>query len=149
MSTVCSSVAWVSSARASEIVRFGRRISSLNSAPPATLLMPKRWTVIVFGPSAAIMSRSDWSKPRIIAVMPTIEVMPITTPSTVRNERILLPRTVSNAITTTSLTRPIRIAITSSFPSQRLDRVERGGLHRRVDPEEQADQRGNGDAEAD
>ena len=52
----------------------------------------------MFGPIARIMSRSDWSKPRISAVMPTIDVMPMTTPSTVRPERILLVRTVSNAI---------------------------------------------------
>ena len=38
--------------------------------------------------------------------MPTIEVMPMTTPSTVSAERILLPRTVSNAIATTSLIKP-------------------------------------------
>ena len=62
----------------------------MNSAPLAKLVMPKRWTKIVFGPIARIMSRSDWSKPRIIAVMPTIDVMPMTTPSTVSAERILL-----------------------------------------------------------
>ena len=111
MSTNWMVSACSSSARASEIDRFGRLISSLNSAPPAKLVMPKRWTKIVFGPIAAIISRSDWSKPRIIAVMPTIDVMPMTTPSTVSAERILLPRTVSNAIATTSPSRPTLIAI--------------------------------------
>ena len=72
--------------------------SSLNSAPLAKLVTPKRWTKMVFGPIARIMSRSDWSKPRISDVMPTIDVMPMTTPSTVSAERILLVRTVSNAI---------------------------------------------------
>ena len=57
---------------------------------------------MVFGPIAPIISRSDWSKPRIIDVMPTIDVMPMTTPSTVSAERSLLVRTVSNAIATTS-----------------------------------------------
>src|SRR5436305_1499277 len=79
--------------------------------------------------------------------MPTIEVMPITTPSTVRKERILLPRTVSNAMTTTSLIRPIRIAITRTYHSQHLERIEIGRLHRRVEAEEQADERGDRDAE--
>jgi hypothetical protein len=51
---VCSS-----SARASESVRFGRFISSRNSAPFAKLLMPNRWTKMVFGPTERIMSRSD------------------------------------------------------------------------------------------
>ena len=83
-------VACCSSARASEIVRFGRFSRSRISAPLAKLVMPKRCTVMVLGPSARIMSRSDSSKPRIIAVMPTIDVMPMTTPSTVSAERILL-----------------------------------------------------------
>ena len=90
--------------------------------------MPKRCTVIVFGPSARIMSRSDSSKPRIIAVMPTIDVMPMTTPSTVRNERSLFVRTVSNAITTTSPKRLMRIAIaysrrSASIGSSRAARI--------------------------
>ncbi len=54
--------------------------------------------MIVFGPSALIDWRSELSKPRISDVMPTIEVTPITTPSTVSAERILLPRSVLNAI---------------------------------------------------
>ena len=86
--------------------RFGRLISSLNSAPPAKLVIPKRCRKMVFGPIAAIIARSDWSKPRIIDVMPTIEVIPMTTPRTVSAERSLLPRTVSNAIATTSPSRP-------------------------------------------
>ena len=46
--------------------------------------------MIVFGPIWLIASRSDLSNPRMSDVMPTIEVMPITTPSTVSAERILL-----------------------------------------------------------
>ena len=83
----------------------------MNSAPPAKLVIPNRCTKMVFGPIAAIIWRSDWSNPRIIAVMPTIDVIPITTPRTVNAERILLPRTVSNAIATTSPSRPTLIAI--------------------------------------
>src|SRR5476651_6996 len=79
-----------------------------------------------------------------------MDVMPMTTPSTVSAERSLLPRTVSNAITTTSLMRPARIAISVvSFPPQRFDRLETRGLHRRVQAEKEADQRGNPDAEHD
>src|SRR4051794_16781709 len=45
-------------------------------------------------------------------VIPTIEVMPITTPSTVKAERILLVRRVSIDIVTISLRRPaLRVAI--------------------------------------
>ena len=81
------------------------------SAPPLKLPMPNRWTKIVLGPIAPSRSRSDWSKPRISAVIPTIDVMPMTTPSTVNPERILLLRTVSSAMTMTSANRPARIAI--------------------------------------
>ena len=69
---------------------------------------------IVLGPIALIMSRSDWSKPRMSAVMPTIDVMPMTTPRTVRPERILFVRTVSNAIEMTSLKSPARMAMSKS-----------------------------------
>jgi hypothetical protein len=44
-----------------------------------------------------------------MAVIPTIEVMPITTPRTVRPERILFERTVSNAIAMTSVISVARI----------------------------------------
>ena len=109
------STSWIvslcrSSARASEMVRFGRFSSSRISPPLAKLVTPKRWTKIVFGPIAPIMSRSDWSKPRIIEVIPTIDVMPMTTPSTVSAERILFVRTVSNAIVTISPKRVRRMA---------------------------------------
>ena len=66
---------------------------------------------MIFGPIVLIASRSDWSKPRIIAVIPTIDVMPITTPSTVSAERSLLVRTVSKAIATTSVKRLARIVV--------------------------------------
>src|SRR5580704_8719519 len=82
--------------------------------------------------------------------MPTIEVMPMTTPSTVSAERILLPRTVSNAIDTTSPKRLMRNAMRpASFPPQRLDRIEPRGPHRRIQAEEQPDERGDADAERD
>ena len=45
----------------------------------------------------------------MIAVMPTIDVMPMTTPRTVSPERILFVRTVSNAIEMTSLKSPVLI----------------------------------------
>ena len=52
------------------------------------------------------LSCSDESKPRISAVIATIDVMPITTPSTVSPERSLFVRTVSKAMTMTSLMSP-------------------------------------------
>src|SRR5439155_24598621 len=112
--------------------------------------------------------------------MPTIDVMPITTPSTVSAERILFDRTVSNAIAITSLMSVPRIAICylpttinatlaelaenissacsacsalivvpSLLPPQRLDRIQPRRAHRRIQAEEEADQRGDADAERD
>src|SRR5262249_44449005 len=77
---------------------------------------------MILGPASAMRSRSDWSKPRIMAVMPTIDVMPITTPSTVSAERILFDQIVSNAITTTSRKSPSRIA--TSHPSGERGRLQ-------------------------
>jgi hypothetical protein len=77
---------------------------------PDMLSAPIFCTKIVFGPSSLIDSRSDSSNPRMSDVMPTIDVMPITTPSTVRAERILLARSVSTDIQTISLRRPERNA---------------------------------------
>src|SRR5262245_35847890 len=113
-------------------------------------------------------SRIDSSKPRMSAVMPTIDVMPMTTPSTVSAERILLVRTVSNAITITSLKRPTRIAMisvpsaryptchestrarrTPSLSPQRFNRIEPRGAHRRIQTEEQPDDGRDADAEDD
>src|SRR5678815_5631295 len=92
------------------------------------------------------MSRSDSSKPRISEVMPTIDVMPMTTPRMVNAERILLVRSVSNAITATSRHNPRLMPL---LTSQRLDRVERCCPVRRPGPEEQADGGGDADAEHD
>src|SRR5204862_1376586 len=99
-------------------VNCGRLRRSRSSAPLAKLVTPNRCTKIVLGPIAPIMSRSDWSKPRIIAVMPTIAVMPITTPSTVSAERSLLLRIVSSAMRTTSPNRVARIVDQSCRPEK-------------------------------
>ena len=115
MSTSSIVVVCSSSARASEIVRVGRLSRSRNSAPLAKLLMPNRCTKMMRGPTWAMASRTDWSKPRMSAVMPTIDVMPMTTPRTVRPERSLFVRTVSNAIVTTSQSSPNRMAINSQL----------------------------------
>jgi len=77
--------------------------------PDARLRAPHFCTMIVFGPSCLIESRSELSKPRIRDVMPTIDVMPMTTPSTVSAERILLVRRVSHDIVTISRSRPVLI----------------------------------------
>ena len=88
------------------MVRFGRASSVLSSSPLTKFVKLNREMMMVLGPSCWIRPRSDWSKPRIIDVMATMDVMPITTPSTVRPERILFVRTVSKAMTTTSRSRP-------------------------------------------
>src|SRR5262245_60573046 len=146
MSTYCSVVACCSSARASDVVRFGRFRSSRISAPFAKSVMPNRWMKIVFGPIVANRSRMDLSKPMMSDVMPTMAVMPITMPSTVSPERILLVRTVSNAIPMTSLKRSMR-ADTSLLPPQRFDGIEASGARCRIKPEEQSDKGRDADAE--
>src|ERR1043166_956492 len=85
-------------------------------------------------------------------VMPTIAVMPMTMPSTVRPERILFVRTVSNAMTMTSLKRSTRNFMpspASSFSSKRFDRIETRSARGGIQPEEQADERRDADAERD
>src|SRR5438034_8237589 len=111
MSTICSVEVCSSSARMSDTVRFGRFNSSFTSVAFEKLTTLKRYRKMVLGPICRIKSRIDSSKPRTSAVMPTIDVMPITTPRTVRPERILFVRTVSNAIAITSLMRPNLIAM--------------------------------------
>ena len=65
--------------------------------------MPLNWaTKIVSDPNSRMVSRKDSSNPRMIAVMPTIEVMPISIPRIVKAERTFCVRIVSNAITTIS-----------------------------------------------
>src|SRR5687767_3481630 len=87
-----------------------------------------------------MLARSELSKPRMSDVMPTIEVMPMTTPSTVSPDRILLARRVSSAMRRTSPSSPL-------FTSERLNRVERCGTRGRVRAEEQADGSRNAHAE--
>ena len=77
--------------------------------PDPALAKLTRATMIVFGPSSRIMSRNESSKPRMIELMPTMAVMPMTTPRTVSADRILLARIVPNAIpivSAKSATRP-------------------------------------------
>src|SRR6187549_3887854 len=75
-------------------------------------------------------------------VMPTIAVMPMTTPRIVRAERSLLLRRVSSAMRTTSPASPL-------FTAERLDRIQRRGARRGVHPEEQPDAGRDADAEHD
>ena len=100
------------------------------------------------GPSSRIESRSDSSKPRISDVMPTIEVMPMTTPSTVSAERILFVRSVSNDIADDFAEQAGADAAIGLLAPQRFDRIERRGAHRRIQAEEQADDRRDADARA-
>src|SRR5688500_3497766 len=102
--------------------------------------------MMVSGPSWLIASRRELSKPRISEVIPTIDVMPMTTPSTVNAERILLVRSVSNAIPKISVNSPLRRPA-MLFAPQRFDGIQPGGADRRVEPEEQPDHGGDADAD--
>src|SRR5262245_34018305 len=135
-----------SMASASAAVMFGRMMSSWKLWPEEKLTTDILETYTVFGPSVRKTSRMDSSKPRIIAVMPTIDVMPMTTPSTVRNERSLFPRRVSHDIATISVNRLRR---TGSFLPKRFYRIERCCARCGVHPKEQADGGGHPDAEHD
>ena len=64
--------------------------------------------MMVLGPSWLIDSRSELSNPRMSDVMPTIDVIPMTTPSTVSAERILFVRSVSIDIVMISPSSPER-----------------------------------------
>src|SRR5215475_7284175 len=79
--------------------------------------------------------------------MPTIAVIPITMPSTVNPERILLVRTVSNAITTTSLNRSRRAAVLTLFAPQRFNWIQARRPRRRIQAEEESHECGDADAE--
>ena len=63
---------------------------------------------MVLAPACRTDSASPSLNPRMSEVIPTIEVMPMTTPSTVNAERILLERSVSNDMATISASRPAR-----------------------------------------
>ena len=96
------------------------------------------------------MSRSDVSKPRMSDVMPTIDVMPMTTPSTVRAERILfVAQRVERHARDLAEQSGLPVRFFTLFAPQRFDRVEHRGAARRVPPEEQPDHRGDADAEDD
>src|SRR6187401_1327522 len=140
MSTMPTEGASFSIALASSTVRFGRRMIAAKSAPPARLTALALLSMIVLGPSSRIMSRSDSSKPRMSDVIPTIEVMPMTTPRIVSADRILFVRSVSSAITNTSRQRLL-------FTSQGLDGIERCRSRRGIRAEEEADGGCDGHAE--
>ena len=99
------------------------------------LSAPHFCTMIVFGPSWLIESRSELSNPRMSDVMPTIDVMPMTTPSTVSAERILLVRSVSTDIVTISPSSPVLSAAmcqSSKLLSCQLISYRRESRHRRI-----------------
>src|SRR4029450_8310186 len=82
-------------------------------------------------------------------VIATIDVMPMTTPRTVRPERILFVRTVSNAMTTTSFSSPTRMVRGVLLTAQRLDGIKPRRTVRRIEAEEESHQRRDGDAQRD
>ena len=118
-------------ASASSLDRLGRRATSRKLLPdPIKLSAPHFCTMIVSGPSWLIDSRSDSSKPRMSDVMPTIDVMPMTTPSTVSAERILFVRSVSIDIVTISPSNPERsAAIRLLSESERMGMLTYRGSH--------------------
>ncbi len=138
MSTIFTVGALLAMASASPTVRFGRFSRSVNDLPLPRLVKPNFWTKIVLGPISLMLLRSDSSKPRMSDVMPTMAVMPMTTPRTVRADRSLFERSVSIAIRTTSVSRPRRSFI-GSLPPQGFDGIEAGGAHRGIQAEPQAD----------
>src|SRR6478672_5231769 len=73
-------------------------------------------------------------------VIPTMAVMPMTTPRIVNAERSLLLRKVSSAMRTTSPASPL-------FTAECLNRIQRRGARRGVHPEEQSDRGRDADAE--
>ncbi len=73
------------------------------------------------------MSRNESSNPRMIELMPTIAVMPITTPSTVSADRILFARMVPRAIpivSAKSATRTIYSRLSASIGSSRAALID-------------------------
>ena len=110
MSTISIDGASRSIASASAGVMFGRFISSLKffarrEAHGRELRDEHRVRADARGSDPG----TTRSKPRMSDVMPTIDVMPMTMPSTVRADRSLLPRTVSHDIDRISLKRLQRI----------------------------------------
>src|SRR5580698_8001995 len=105
------------------------------------------------------------SRPAMMEPTPIMVPVPMVTPSTVRNERILCSRTVARAKPMAELSSthvivflwplaharssegwPLAyergVKVRSSFHPECLDRIELGGLLRRIDSEEQADSGG-------
>ena len=82
------------------------------------------------------MSRNESSNPRMIELIPTMAVMPMTTPRTVSAERILFARIVPMAIAIVSA-KSATLTIDALFPSERFDRIEPRRLDRRVEAEEE------------
>src|SRR5688572_11439996 len=110
------------------------------------MLTPEnRATKIVSDPMVLIESRSDSSNPRMSDVMPTIDVMPMTTPRIVSTERILLLRKVSQDIRTISSNNVQRMRLL--LPPQRFNRIEPCRTGGRVETEKQPDERRDADAE--
>ena len=93
--------------------------------PDPKLASPKRCTKIVFGPSVLIIASNESSNPRMIDVIPTIDVMPMTTPRTVSADRILLARIVPSAITIVSSEERDTDRARLLFLPKRFDRVQR------------------------
>src|SRR5260370_37099145 len=95
-------------------------------------------TVLV--PKASMSCLNFWSSPEMNDAMTITVTVPITTPSTVRNERNLWACSVANAILKLSVVSCLLILVRP----KRLNRIEFRGFPRRVDPKEQTDARRDG-----
>src|SRR5687767_1699606 len=124
---------------------FGRRAISTNEVPDEKLSALNLATNSVFGPSRRIDSCIDSSNPRMSDVIPTIDVIPMTMPSTVSADRILLTLNVSRAIAAVSLNsakRAISVDI-GLLASQSLDWIQHRCASSWIPAEEQSDEGGN------
>ena len=125
-----------SSARASSGVKLGRRIRSMKSLPDIKLIPLNFATKMVSGPRPSSISRNERSNPRTSDVIPTIAVIPITTPTIVNAERILFARSVSTAITPISLNSAARSF--TLFLSERFNRAQPRRTYRWVQAKDQS-----------
>ena len=78
----------------------------MNSSPEPMLMAENFVSMMTSGPIVSMVSRSDWSSPRISDVLPTIDMMPMTTPRIVSPDRAFWSRSVATAIVTISPNRP-------------------------------------------
>src|SRR5579859_5709620 len=95
--------------------------------------------IAVLVPKLRITPVTAPSRPAMMEPTPMMVPVPMITPSTVRNERILCSRTVARASPVAALSSIQVIASSLPFHPKCLDRIQLGGLLRRINSEEEAD----------